>query len=102
MFPSIFKNLALPAIKLQLEKKGHSPREITAVLDALVIVRDGTRVQWNGEVIKQVDGCSLGLAASCDYCDIALDYFLQLLLPKLKHSFNLDFQCLKFFRDDGI
>ena len=44
MFPSIFKNLALPAIKIQLERRSHSPEEIQAVMDALVIVRDGTRV----------------------------------------------------------
>ena len=70
----------MPAIKLQLEKRGHTPAETQAVLDALEIVRDGTRVQWDGDVIKQLDGCSLGPSDSCDYSDIALDHFLQLLV----------------------
>ena len=86
MFPSIYKDLALPAIRLQLEKRGHSQAEIKAVLEALEIVCDGTRVYWDGSVIKQMDGCSLGQADSCDYCDIALDYFLQLVVPKLDNS----------------
>ena len=33
---------------------------------------------------------------------LALDYFIQLLLPILKQTLNLDFQWLRFFRDDGI
>ena len=102
MFPSVFMDLALPAIKTQLQKRGHSSSEVKAVLDALTIVRDGTRVKWDGAVIKQVDGCSLGPADSCDYCDIALDSFLQLLIPRLEHSLNLKLRWIKFFRDDGI
>ena len=102
MFPSIFKSLAMPAIKLQLQKRGHTPAEIQAVLEALEIVRDGTRVQWDGDVIKQLDGCSLGPSDSCDYSDIALDHFLQLLVPRLEQTLNQELRWLKFFRDDGI
>ena len=75
MFPSIFKQLALPAIKKQLLKKGYSIAEVQAVNDALEIVRDGTRVQWRDDTIQQVEGCSLGPGDACDYCDIALDSF---------------------------
>ena len=102
MFPSIFKDLAMPAIKTQLEKKAYSPVEVKAVLEALEIVRDGTRVQWDESIYKQIDGCSLGPADSCDYSDIALDSFLQLMVPRLQTSLNYDFEWLKFFRDDGI
>ena len=66
------------------------------------MVRDGTRVSWKGTAIKQVEGCSLGPADSCDYSDIALDHFLQLVVPILEDRLNLDLQFLKFFRDDGI
>ena len=83
-------------------KKGHSIAEVQAVNDALEIVRDGTRVQWRDDTIKQVEGCSLGPADSCDYCDIALDSFLQLMVPKLEATLNLDLQFLRFFRDDGL
>ena len=58
MFPSIYKDLALPAINKQLVQKGHSEGEIEAVIEALKIVRDGTRVFWNGSIVKQLDGCS--------------------------------------------
>ena len=102
MFPSIYKDLALPAIRLQLEKRGHSQAEIKALLESLEIVRDGTRVYWDGSVIKQMDGCSLGPADSCDYCDIALDYFLQLVVPKLENTLGKRMQWLKFFFDDGL
>ena len=102
MFPRIFKSLALPAIKKQLMHRGHSPAEVQAVLDALEIVRDGTRVQWRDDTIKQEDGCSLGPADSCDYCDIALDSFLQILVPRLEDCLNVDLQFLRFFRDDGL
>ena len=84
MFPSIYKSLAFPAIKEQLAKKGHSAQTINAVIEALVIIRDGTRVGWKGDTVKQVDGCSLGPCDSCDYCDIALDSFLQVLVPRLE------------------
>ena len=66
MFPSIYKDLAFPAIKKELNDRGYSVLEVEAVLEALRIVRDGTRVQWKGNVIKQLDGCSLGPADSCD------------------------------------
>ena len=71
-------------------------------MDALGIVRDGTRVRWRKEVIKQVDGCSLGPAVSCDYCDISLDSFLQVLVPRLEQTLKVDLKWLKFYRDDGI
>ena len=74
---SIFKSLALPAVKKQLLHKGYSAAEVKAVIEALEIVRDGTRVQWREETIQQVKGCSLGPADSCDYSDIALDSFLD-------------------------
>ena len=83
MFPSIYKDLAMPAIKKQLERRGYTSAEINAVGEALEIVRDGTRVEWNENVFKQINGCSLGPSDSCDYSDIALDAFLQVLLPKL-------------------
>ena len=102
MFPSIFKDLAFPAIRLQLEKRGHSQAEVRTVLEALEIVKNGTRVYWNGSVIKQIDGCSIGPADSCDYCDIALDYLLQLVVPKLENSIGQKMHWLKFFRDDGL
>ena len=102
MFPSIFKSLALPAIKKQLLHRGHSAAEVKAVLDALEIVRDGTRVEWRDETIQQVNGCSLGPADSCDYTDIALDSFLQILVPRLEQSLDMDLRFLRFFRDDGI
>ena len=102
MFPSVFKTLAFPAIKQQLEKRGHSVLEIKAVLEALEIVRDGTRVKWKEDIIKQVDGCSLGPSDSCDYCDIALDSFLQLLIPRLEATLQMDLSWFRFFRDDGI
>ena len=102
MFPSIFKELALPAIKQQLERRGHSSMEVKAVLEALELVRDGTRVKWKEDIIKQVDGCSLGPADSCDYSDIALDSFLQLLIPKLETVLGMDLKWFRFFRDDGI
>ena len=38
----------------------------------------------------------------CDYSDIALDHFLQLLVPRLEQTLNLELRWLKFFRDDGI
>ena len=44
MFPSIFKDLAFPAIRNRLSEKGYSKKEIEAVMEALKIVRDGTRV----------------------------------------------------------
>ena len=90
MFPSIFKELAFPAIKKQLERRGHSRLEVQAVLEALEIVRDGTRVKWKEDIIKQVEGCSLGPADSCDYSDIALDSFLQILIPRLDTVLVLD------------
>ena len=66
MFPSIFKNLALPAIKVELEKKVILlERSLQFLMLLLLSGMEG--VQWNGEVIKQVDGCSLGPADSCDY-----------------------------------
>ena len=102
MFPSIFKDLALPAIKKQLQKRKYSNAEIKAVMDALRIIRDGTRVRWRKEVIKQVDGCSLGPADSCDYCDISLDSLLQVLVPRLEQALEVDLKWLKFYRDDGI
>ena len=102
MFPSINQDLAMPAIKMQLEKRGYSSAEINAVGEALEIVRDGTRVQWEGKVYKQINGCSLCPSDSCDYTDIALDAFLQVLVPRLQSSTNMDFNWLKFFRDDGI
>ena len=67
-----------------------------------MIVRDGTRVRWRNEVIKQVDGCSLGPSDSCDYCDISLDSFLQVLVPRLEQVLKVDLKWLKFYRDDGI
>ena len=102
MFPSIFKSLALPAVKKQLLQRGYSAAEVKAVIDALEIVRDGTRVQWREETIQQVKGCSLGPADSCDYSDIALDSFLQILVPRLEHSLDIDLRFLRFFRDDGV
>ena len=102
MFPSIYKDLAFPAIRKKLNDRGHSSHEIEAVLEALRIVRDGTRVQWKGDVVKQLDGCSLGPADSCDYSDIALDAFLEVVVPKLETMLNLDLRFLRFFRDDGF
>ena len=102
MFPSIYKSLALPAIKKQLLQRGHSEAETRAVLDALEIVRDGTRVKWKEDTIKQINGCSLGPADSCDYADIALDDFLQMLVPRVESTLSMDLQFLKFFRDDGL
>ena len=102
MFPSIFKNLALPAIKKQLIIKGHSANEIQAVLEALEIVGDGTRVQWRNATVRQLDGCSLGPADSCDYSDIALDSCLQSVVPKVEQELSMDLQFLKFFWDDGL
>ena len=102
MFPSIFKNLALPAIRSRLIERGYSRVEVNAVMEALTIVRDGTRVKWGEETIKQVDGCSLGPADSCDYSDIALDSFLQGVVPIIEETLNLDLRFLRFFRDDGL
>ena len=102
MFPSIFKSLALPAIKARLVERGYKRSEVSAVLEALEIVRDGTRVQWGSSTIKQIDGCSLGPADSCDYCDISLDAFLQVVVPKIVEQLDMDLRFLKFFRDDGI
>ena len=102
MFPSIFKDLALPAIRTRLRERGYSPPEINAVMNALEIVRDGTRVKWGLDTIKQIDGCSLGPADSCDYSDIALDALLQVVVPILEHQLELDLRFLRFFRDDGL
>ena len=102
MFPSIYKDLAFPAIKKHLKSRGHSNWEIEAVIEALRIVRDGTRVGWKGSVIKQLDGCSLGPADSCDYCDIALNDLLEVLVPKVASTLGLDMKFLRFFRDDGL
>ena len=102
MFPSVFKSLALPAIKARLQQRGYGRAEVNAVLEALEIVRDGTRVQWRDETIKQIDGCSLGPADSCDYSDIALDAFLMTVVPLIEESLNLNLQFLRFFRDDGF
>ena len=103
MFPSIFKNLALPAIKVRLVEKGYGRAEVKAVLEALEIIRDGTRVKWGLDTIKQIDGCSLGPADSCDYSDIALDAFLQVLVPKVEEALGVDLlKFLRFFRDDGL
>ena len=102
MFPSIFKDLALPAIKSRLMQRGHGRAEVNAVLEALEIVRDGTRVKWRNDLIKQIDGCSLGPADSCDYSDIALDSFLQVVVPIIEASLGLDLSFLRFFRDDGF
>ena len=102
MFPSIFKSLALPSIKARLVERGYKRTEINAVLEALEIVRDGTRVKWGKDTIKQHDGCSLGPADSCDYCDISLDAFLQVVVPKIATLLDLDLRFLRFFRDDGF
>ena len=102
MFPSIFKDLALPAIKSRLLQRGHKRAEVNAVLEALEIVRDGTRVQWRNDTIKQIDGCSLGPADSCDYSDIALDSLLQVLVNKIEELLGIDLSFLRFFRDDGF
>ena len=102
MFPSIFKSLAFPSIKARLVERGYKRTEVNAVLEALEIVRDGTRVQWGSDTIKQHDGCSLGPADSCDYCDISLDAFLQVVVPKIGTLLDLDLRFLRFFRDDGF
>ena len=102
MFPSIFKDLALPAVKKQLKERGHKNEEIEAVIEALKIVRDGTRVSWFGSTIKQLDGCSLGPADSCDYCDIALNALLEKVVPKIVDRLGMDLSFLRFFRDDGL
>ena len=102
MFPSIYKDLAFPAIKKQLTDKGYSTREVQAVMEGLRIVRDGTRINWKGQTVKQLDGCSLGPADSCDYSDISLDAFLQVVVPKIEESLGLDLRFLRFFRDDGL
>ena len=102
MFPSIFKDLAFPAIQNQLAGLGYSKKEIEAVLEGLKIVRDGTRVKWKEYTVKQMDGCSLGPADSCDYSDIALDAFLQIVVPKIEEALDIDLTFLRFFRDDGF
>ena len=102
MFPSIFKSLAFPAIRARLHQRGYGRAEVNAVIEALEIVRDGTRVQWRSETIKQIDGCSLGPADSCDYSDIALDAFLQTVVPLIEETLDLNLQFLRFFRDDGF
>ena len=102
MFPSVFKELALPAIKEKMLNHGFGEAETKAVMAALEIIRDGTRVQWRGEIIRQLNGCSLGPSDSCDYADIALDSFLKVLVPKLESSLSLDLSWLRFFRDDGF
>ena len=100
MFPSIFKDLALPAIKQRLLGHGFSTDESNAVVSALEIVRDGTRALWRDEVVRQKDGCSLGPSDSCDYADIALDAFLQVLVPRLECQLKVDLSFLGFYRDD--
>ena len=103
MFPSIFKSLAFPAIKARLVERGYGQAEVNAVLEALEIIRDGTRVKWGPDTIKQIDGCSLGPADSCDYSDIALDALLQVLVPKVEEALGLDLlKFIRFFRDDGL
>ena len=102
MFPSVFLNLALPAITERLLNHGFGEAESPAVLAALELVWDGTRVKWRDDVIRQINGCSLGPADSCDYADIALDGFLKVLVPRLESSLGLDLTWLRFFRDDGF
>ena len=79
----------------RLINHGFGVAEANAVIKALEIVCDGTRVQRKGEVIKQIEGCSLGPADSCDYADISLDVFLKVLVPKLEARLV---SCLRFFR----
>ena len=103
MFPSIFKSLAFPAIKARLVERGYGRAEVNAILEALEIIKDGTRVKWGQDTIKQIDGCSLGPADSCDYSDIALDALLQVLVPKVEEALGLDLlKFIRFFRDDGL
>ena len=94
--------MALPAIKAKLLQQGHGRAEVNAVLEALEIIRDGTRVSWRNNTIKQIDGCSLGPADSCDYSDIALDSLLQVLVPRIEEVLEIDLRFLRFFRDDGF
>ena len=49
-----------------------------------------------------MEGCSLGPADSCDHSDIALDSFLQILIPRLETVLGMDLKWFRFFRDDGI
>jgi hypothetical protein len=102
MFPSLFKDLALPAIKQRLLGHDFLTDESNAVVSALEIVRDGTRVLWRDEVVRQKDRCSLGPSDSCDYADITLDAFLQVLVPRLECQLKVDLSFLRFYRDDGF
>ena len=70
--------LALPAIKHFLKKRGLAMSEINAVTRGLKIVRDGNFFRWKDEFYNQISGCALGDIDSCSYLP---QIYLMILYP---------------------
>ena len=75
-FPSVKKELAIPAIKQILHKQNLNNAEINAVIEAIQIVRGGSFFKWKDSFWQQISGCALGDPDSCSYTDITMADYL--------------------------
>ena len=72
MFPSISKEIGLPACRSQLEKRDTKLFSTDCVMEALEITLDNNITVFNGNMYVQTSGTAMGPNNACQYADTAL------------------------------
>ncbi|KAL5258256.1 hypothetical protein ACHWQZ_G013033 [Mnemiopsis leidyi] len=72
MFPSISKEIGLPACRDHLEKRQVKLFSTDCVMEALEITLDNNLTVFNGNMYVQVSGTAMGPNNACQYADTAL------------------------------
>ena len=75
MFPSISKDMGLPACRKHLDKRENKLFSTECVIDALEITLDNNITKFNNKCYVQTSGTAMGPNNACDYADVALDDF---------------------------
>ena len=101
-FPSVKKELAIPAIKQILHKQNLNNAEINAVIEAIYLVRGGSFFNWKDSFWQQISGCARGDPDSCSYTDITMADYLSKIIPETQQATKTCLDHFKIYRDDGI
>ena len=78
MFPNIPKEMGMAQCKIELDKRdGGLPTE--SVLELIELTLDYNISQFDGEWYRQTFGTAIGPHNACDYADIAMTFFDNLI-----------------------
>ena len=72
MFPSISKDIGLPACREFLDKRTTKLFSTDCVIDAIEITLDNNLTMFNGNMYVQTSGTAMGPNNACQYADVSL------------------------------